>query len=143
MQSEQHQGKGLKYLTVLPDEYNPDTSYPLLILLHGFGANMQDLAGLAPAINRTGYVYACPNAPIPFDLGGGQVGYGWMTPRGMGTPEEAQEAVRQAQERLASQATDLQMESAMASMRRAQVRLNVVRRRRSRGGMSPGAGEAG
>ena len=55
----------------------------------------------------------------------------------------AQEAIRQAQERLASQATDLQMEQAMAAMRRAQVRLNVVRRRRSRGGMPPGAGEAG
>ncbi len=54
----------------------------------------------------------------------------------------AQEAVRQAQERLASQATDLQMESAMAAMRRAQVRLNVVRRRRSRGGMPPGAAES-
>ncbi len=51
----------------------------------------------------------------------------------------AQEAIRQAQERLASQATDLQMEQVMAAMRRAQVRLNVVRRRRSRGGTPPGA----
>ena len=42
------------------------------IMLHGFGANMQDLAGLAPAIESEGYVYACPNAPIPFNLGLGQ-----------------------------------------------------------------------
>ena len=28
------------------------------IMLHGFGANMQDLAGLAPAIESEGYVYA-------------------------------------------------------------------------------------
>ena len=42
----------------------------------------------APAINDTGYVYACPNAPIPFELGPGQTGFGWMTPRGGGTPEE-------------------------------------------------------
>ncbi len=56
----------------------------------------------------------------------------------------AQEAIRRAQERLASQATDLQMERATAALRRAQVRLNVVRRRRSpRGGMPSGAGEAG
>ena len=92
MQGEQHEGSGLKYLTILPDEYDAGKDYPLLIMLHGFGANMQDLAGLAPAINRTGYVYACPNAPISFDLGGGHMGYGWMSPRGQATPEEVQEA---------------------------------------------------
>lgn len=55
----------------------------------------------------------------------------------------AQEAVRRAQDNLASQATGLQMERALSAMRRAQVRLNVVRRRRSRGGMASGTGEAG
>ena len=88
MRSEIHEGTGLKYITVVPDEYTLGSSYPLVIMLHGFGSNMQDLAGLAPAINATGYVYACPNAPIPFQLGPGQTGYGWMTPRGGGTPEE-------------------------------------------------------
>ena len=92
MQGEQHQGEGLKYITVLPDGYNPEASYPLIIMLHGFGANMQDLAGLAPAINSDGYVYACPNAPIAFDLGHGHAGYGWMSPRGQSTPEEVESA---------------------------------------------------
>ena len=92
MRGEKHQGKGLKYITVLPDDYNPEVRYPLLIMLHGFGANMQDLAGLAPVINSQGYVYACPNAPIAFDLGGGQAGYGWTSPRGDATPEEMQRA---------------------------------------------------
>ena len=88
MQAEQHQGAGLKYLTITPDGYDPEISYPLMVMLHGFGANMQDLAGLAPAISSTGYVYACPNAPIPFQLGPGQTGFGWLTPRGGGTVEE-------------------------------------------------------
>ena len=88
MRSDIHQGTGLDYVTVVPDEYTEDSSYPLVIMLHGFGANMQDLAGLAPAINATGYVYACPNAPIPFQLGPNQTGYGWMTPRGEDAPEE-------------------------------------------------------
>ena len=88
MRSDIHEGTGLDYVTVVPDEYTEDSSYPLVIMLHGFGANMQDLAGLAPAINATGYVYACPNAPISFNLGPGHTGYGWMTPRGGGTPEE-------------------------------------------------------
>ena len=88
MQGEIHEGPGLKYLTVLPDGYDPEAAYPVVIMLHGFGANMHDLAGLAPAINSTGYVYACPNAPIPFNLGQGHAGFGWMTPRGDSTPDE-------------------------------------------------------
>ena len=88
MKAEITEGSGLQYITIVPDEYDSDSAYPLVVMLHGFGANMQDLAGLAPAINDTGYVYACPNAPIPFELGPGQPGFGWMTPRGGGTPEE-------------------------------------------------------
>jgi len=43
--------------------------------------------------------------------------------------ERAQVAVNRATERMASQETDMQLERAMSSIRRAQVRLNVVRRR--------------
>ena len=88
MKAEINEGSGLQYITIVPDEYDSDSAYPLVVMLHGFGANMQDLAGLAPAINDTGYVYACPIAPIPFELGPGQTGFGWMTPRGDDTPEE-------------------------------------------------------
>jgi|TARA_B100000809_G_scaffold235461_1_gene253681 phospholipase/carboxylesterase len=94
MRAEINEGTGLKYVTVVPDEYTPDSIYPLVIMLHGFGANMQDLAGLAPTINATGYVYACPNAPIPFQLGPGQTGFGWMTPRGGGSSEETANSVK-------------------------------------------------
>jgi len=56
----------------------------------------------------------------------------------------AQQAVERAQERVAHQETDLELERALGAMRRAQVRLNVVRRRRPRGGtVAPGVGEAG
>jgi len=48
MERESPQGKGLKHLTVLPDGYNPESRYPLVIMLHEFGANMKDLVGLAP-----------------------------------------------------------------------------------------------
>ena len=88
MRAEINEGPGLQYVTVVPDDYTPDSSYPLVIMLHGFGANMQDLAGLAPAISADGYVYACPNAPIPFQLGPGPPGFGWLTPRGGGTAED-------------------------------------------------------
>ena len=78
---------GLHYLVIFPDDYNADADYPVVVMLHGFGANMQDLAGLAPSINRKGYVYVCPNAPIPFELAPGMIGYGWHPPRGQATEE--------------------------------------------------------
>jgi len=96
MQAERHEGDGLKYITILPDGYEPGIRYPLVIMLHGFGANMQDLAGLAPTINQRGYVYAFPNAPLPFDLGGGYTGWGW-TPRGA---DATAENIRDAEELL-------------------------------------------
>ena len=81
MKAEQRQGGPLQHLAILPDGYDDSLSYPLVILLHGFGASMRDLAGLAPAISATGYVYLCPNAPISFDIGTGQAGFGWHAPR--------------------------------------------------------------
>ena len=64
----------------------------MLILLHGFGANMADLAGLGRSIDPMGYVYICPNAPIPVELGPGTVGYAWTPARGEATPEDDQRA---------------------------------------------------
>ena len=43
----------------------------------------------------------------------------------------AQEALARAQERVASRSTDIELEQAVASLRRAQVRVTVARRRRS------------
>ena len=55
----------------------------------------------------------------------------------------AQEAVERAKERFERHDSDLQLEQAVSSMRRAQSRLNVVRRRRARGGVPPGPGSSG
>ena len=96
MKAAQHQGKSLLYLTVEPDDYDASLQYPLFILLHGFGANMQDLASLAPAINPEGYIYACPQAPLAFQVGAGMVGYGW-TPRG---PQATTQDIQQAEDAL-------------------------------------------
>ena len=56
----------------------------------------------------------------------------------------AQQAVERAQERVARQEENLQMERALGAMRRGRVRLNVVRRRRPRGSaIAPGASDTG
>ena len=92
MEAKEYQGKTLRYLAVEPDGYDPGGRYPMVILLHGFGAHMGDLAGLCPAIDPEGYVYICPNAPISVQTGFGMVGYAWTPPGGGGTPEDADRA---------------------------------------------------
>ena len=95
MEAKRHQGKRLRYIVIEPDGYNPEHSYPLVILLHGFGASMGDLAGLCPAIDRQGYVYVCPNAPLEFQIGPGIIGYGWTPPRSEGTAEDTRRVLEQ------------------------------------------------
>ncbi len=79
MKARQHNGGALPYITVEPDAYTDGDHYPLVVLLHGFGANMSDLASLAPAIDQTGYVYAFPNAPHRLEMGFGAAGFAWAT----------------------------------------------------------------
>jgi phospholipase/carboxylesterase len=75
------EGSALPYVLVKPAGFTPGTGYPLVVLLHGFGANMRDLASLAPSIDGAGYVYAFPNAPYRLPIAPGLVGYSWATNR--------------------------------------------------------------
>jgi phospholipase/carboxylesterase len=87
MQVEVVQGPSLTYLTVYPLEYDPNLAYPVIFLLHGFGASMYDLADLCRLIDTRGYLYVCPNAPIPVKLEPGMVGFAWTEP-GSNDPEQ-------------------------------------------------------
>ncbi len=92
MQAHPIEGDALTYFLVEPEDYVPEASYPLVVLLHGFGASMYDLVNLCPAIDPGGYMYACPNAPFAIDLGGA-VGYSWS--RGMpGAPSTGEDGPR-------------------------------------------------
>jgi len=84
----EHQSKALPYMVVEPNGYKVDASYPMVVLLHGFGSHMGDIARLSARIDTEHYIYACPNAPIAMDLGG-FTGYAWAPLDG--------EAARQAQ----------------------------------------------
>ena len=64
----------------------------LLILLHGLGADGNDLIGLAPLFQQVlpGAWCVAPNAPFPFDMG--PFGYQWFGMRDLG-PETRREGV--------------------------------------------------
>lgn len=78
LQTKEIQGRSLRYLVVEPDGYSPDTRFPVVMLMHGYGASMADLASLSPAISRDGYVFIYPNGPIEVQIGPGMSGYSWI-----------------------------------------------------------------
>ncbi len=80
MQATINHGDDLIYLTIYPVGYNPDNSYPMIVLLHGMGASMYDLANLVSFIDSEGYIYVCPNAPVPVQVDQGVLGFAWTVP---------------------------------------------------------------
>ncbi len=86
-------GSTLEYLTVFPDDYEAGQPFPVIVCLHGFGADMRDLAGLAPAIDQTGYLYVCPNAPLTVPIGPGYTGRAWYEPGGNASPAAVERAL--------------------------------------------------
>ncbi|MBZ2194688.1 alpha/beta hydrolase [Occultella gossypii] len=60
---------------------------PLLVLLHGFGSNEADLAGLMPHLPAE-FVIASLRAPLPVDVGAGR-GYAWFPITDPGRPDPA------------------------------------------------------
>ena len=100
MQSRQINGNSLRYLVVEPDDYDPLQEYPAVVLLHGYGASMNDLAGLSTMLDRTGYLYFFPNAPIQMQIGPGMTGYAWTPSRGSADAHTAERAAERAEELL-------------------------------------------
>ncbi|MGJ5673718.1 MAG: alpha/beta hydrolase [Nostochopsis sp.] len=58
---------GRKYLSLEFIQVPPTTGTPkgLIVALHGWGANAEDLASLAPYLNLPDYQFVFPNAPFP------------------------------------------------------------------------------
>jgi len=86
-------GSTLEYLTVFPDNHEDGVSYPVIICLHGRGADMRDLAGLASAIDQRGYLYVCPNAPVTVPIGPGYTGRAWYERGGDASPAAMERAL--------------------------------------------------
>ena len=89
MQAREIEGNSLAYILVEPDDYDESQEYPAVVLLHGFGASMRDLVGLAPSIDQSGYLYLFPNAPIRMQIGYGMTGFAWTPPGGQPGGEDA------------------------------------------------------
>ena len=100
MQSRQINGNSLRYLVVEPDDYDPLQEYPAVVLLHGYGASMNDLAGLSTMLDRTGYLYFFPNAPRHVQLAPDVIGFAWTPPGGSADIHASERHAERAEELL-------------------------------------------
>ncbi|MCD6118219.1 hypothetical protein J7K50_00065 [bacterium] len=68
----------LQCRVLLPEGYDPDEKYPLLLGLHGYGDNLDRFILLMKKrnIDSTDFIYASLQAPYPF-LSGIGLGYSW------------------------------------------------------------------
>jgi phospholipase/carboxylesterase len=87
----------LKYLVRTPSGQPDTASLPLVLVMHGRGADANDLADLAPMIDPPGGArFVFPNAPKAFEAAPGMIfGYTWFDgwpPRG-NSLQEARAAV--------------------------------------------------
>jgi phospholipase/carboxylesterase len=73
-----HDDLSLQYVLNVPSGKADDAALPLVVILHGRGADANDLADIAPWIDR-GYRFVFPNAPRPFEPSPGMsFGFSWF-----------------------------------------------------------------
>lgn len=73
-----HDDLTLPYVLNVPSGKGDDVPLPLVVILHGRGADANDLADVAPWIDR-GYRFVFPNAPKPFEPYPGMTfGFSWF-----------------------------------------------------------------
>lgn len=78
-----------------------------MVALHGWGANAQDLASVAPLLNLPNYQFLFPDAPFPHPYGGnGRMWYSFKQPHE--SPERGLQEVAQSKQLLTDWLTSLE-----------------------------------
>ena len=72
MSSTIHHDLSLKYVLNVPSRKSNAEALPLVVILHGRGADANDLADIAPYLDESaasggGFRFVFPNAPRPFE----------------------------------------------------------------------------
>ncbi len=67
-----------------------DGPFPTVLALHGWGASAHDLLGLSSYLHAGEALVICPQGPVAFQAGPGQLGYGWFPITGGGPMDPAE-----------------------------------------------------
>ncbi|HEY9872970.1 MAG TPA: alpha/beta hydrolase [Candidatus Obscuribacterales bacterium] len=87
----------LSVISVPPANNQPPAG--LIVALHGFGANAQDLASVAPLLNLPNYQFLFPDAPFPNPyVSGGRMWYSFTQPQQ--SPQQGYQELAQSQQLL-------------------------------------------
>ena len=79
MATSRHSDLSLKYVLSVPSGRKDDAEIPLVIVMHGRGADANDLADIASALDVDGIRFVFPNAPKPFEPYRGMAfGFTWF-----------------------------------------------------------------
>ncbi|WP_017651304.1 alpha/beta hydrolase [Fortiea contorta] len=80
----------MQFINISPSSLQPPAG--LIVCLHGWGANAEDVASLSPFLNLPDYQYIFPNAPFPYPYS--PLGRAWYDLRSenmyQGLPESRQ-----------------------------------------------------
>jgi phospholipase/carboxylesterase len=78
MSTARHDDLSLQYIVSTPSGQADSVALPLVVVIHGRGADANDLADLAPMLDD-GYRFVFPNAPRPFEAYPGMTfGFSWF-----------------------------------------------------------------
>ena len=61
----------------LPENFDPEETYPLIIGLHGYGDNNENFISLYQDFPSRNFIFAVPQAPYEFGVGS-NIGYSWI-----------------------------------------------------------------
>ncbi len=71
----------LRYRIILPENYNPQNKYTLLVGLHGYGGSNKQFIKYSQFIKNENIIYVCPQAPYPFENSAGKLtSFSWTVP---------------------------------------------------------------
>ena len=57
----------IRYRTVLPDNFNSNITYTVLIMMHGYGGNHNNFATLTTGLQESNIIFVAPQATYPFE----------------------------------------------------------------------------
>ncbi len=62
---------------MVPEDFDPNETYTLIVGLHGYGSNPDRFIGLWDRFDNPQFIWATPRAPYPFSSGGDALGFSW------------------------------------------------------------------
>ncbi|MCL2063003.1 MAG: alpha/beta hydrolase-fold protein [Candidatus Cloacimonetes bacterium] len=58
----------IRYRTILPDDFDPEKEYPVMIFLHGHGGSPLNSSTLSEAFRENDIIFIMPQAPYPWEI---------------------------------------------------------------------------